>query len=231
MINITNNNIVDIAISSTPIEKAYISSQLVWEKSSPILPYDAQVEYLEGDGSSYIDTGYCANSETSVEMLLRAKSPTQAMGIFSTKVGCRFSIYQLNKSSSRSFRLQVGYSSNGGASYYNYQSNTSFDLSYPTALKKNKFYFNGTLRNTFAEDSFTTTDTIPLFAARLTTGIDSRMFNGRIYWCKIWDDENLVRDFIPVRKNGVGYMYDRVSGQLFGNANSTGAFILGPDKT
>jgi hypothetical protein len=38
----------------------------------------------------------------------------------------------------------------------------------------------------------------------------------------------IVRDFIPVRKGDVGYMYDRVSGQLFGNAG-TGAFVLGSD--
>lgn len=30
--------------------------------------------------------------------------------------------------------------------------------------------------------------------------------------------------------NAVGYMYDRVSGELFGNAG-TGAFVIGPDKT
>ena len=37
-------------------------------------------------------------------------------------------------------------------------------------------------------------------------------------------------DFLPVRVVTVGYMYDRVSGQFFGNAG-TGAFIIGPDKT
>ena len=39
-----------------------------------------------------------------------------------------------------------------------------------------------------------------------------------------------VCDLIPVRKNGVGYMYDRVSGTLFGNSG-TGAFTIGPDKS
>jgi len=40
----------------------------------------------------------------------------------------------------------------------------------------------------------------------------------------------VVVDFIPVRKEGVGYMYDKVSRQLFGNSG-TGNFILGNDKT
>lgn len=37
-----------------------------------------------------------------------------------------------------------------------------------------------------------------------------------------------ILDLIPVRVGNVGYMYDKVSGQLFGNAG-TGDFILGPD--
>ena len=52
-----------------------------------------------------------------------------------------------------------------------------------------------------------------------------------ISYCKMWDGEdNLMADFIPVRVGDVGYMYDRVSGELFGNSG-TGAFIIGPDKT
>ena len=44
------------------------------------------------------------------------------------------------------------------------------------------------------------------------------------------DDNGVVlADMIPVRVGSVGYMYDRVSGQLFGN-DGTGDFIVGPDK-
>ena len=38
----------------------------------------------------------------------------------------------------------------------------------------------------------------------------------------------IEHDYIPVRVGQVGYMYDRVSRRLFGNAG-TGAFVLGPD--
>ena len=45
---------------------------------------------------------------------------------------------------------------------------------------------------------------------------------------------NLILDLKPVRvgigDNAVGYMYDSVTNQLFGNAG-TGAFVIGPDKT
>lgn len=50
----------------------------------------------------------------------------------------------------------------------------------------------------------------------------------RLYYCKIYVNNSLVRDFIPVRKDGVGYLYDKVSVQLFGNAG-TDSFIIGKD--
>ena len=57
----------------------------------------------------------------------------------------------------------------------------------------------------------------------------AHFFIGRIMSAKIKDAEyNILRDFIPVRVGNVGYMYDKVSGQLFGNSG-TGSFILGPD--
>jgi hypothetical protein len=51
---------------------------------------------------------------------------------------------------------------------------------------------------------------------------------GRIYYLKVLNGNQPVFDAIPVRVGQVGYMYDKVSGQLFGNAG-TGDFILGPD--
>ena len=51
----------------------------------------------------------------------------------------------------------------------------------------------------------------------------------KIYYCKIFNDNNeLIFDGIPVRKNGIGDMYDKVTNKLFENSG-TGEFILGPD--
>ena len=46
---------------------------------------------------------------------------------------------------------------------------------------------------------------------------------------RIWSGSALVQDLIPVRRGGVGYMYDRVTGALLGNAASSGTFAAGPD--
>lgn len=58
-------------------------------------------------------------------------------------------------------------------------------------------------------------------------------FCGRIYGLKIWSDGVLKMDLIAVRKDGVGYFYDKVSKSMFSNtnANATVPFGIGPDKT
>ena len=52
--------------------------------------------------------------------------------------------------------------------------------------------------------------------------------SGRFYFFELLKNGVKILDLIPVRKDGIGYMYDKVSGQLFGN-KVTGNFILGPD--
>ena len=49
------------------------------------------------------------------------------------------------------------------------------------------------------------------------------------YYVKIFNNNRLILDLIPVKKDGIGYMYDKISNQLFSN-QGTGNFILGPDK-
>ena len=50
-----------------------------------------------------------------------------------------------------------------------------------------------------------------------------------VFSFQIKEGNQVILDLIPVRKNGIGYMYDKVSGQLFGNQGK-GQFIIGPDK-
>lgn len=63
-------------------------------------------------------------------------------------------------------------------------------------------------------------------------GLTDRFMVGKIFGAQIGLNSVLVRDFIPVRVGSgafaVGYFYDRVSGELFGNAG-TGAFVIGSD--
>lgn len=54
--------------------------------------------------------------------------------------------------------------------------------------------------------------------------------SNRWYHVEIFDNTTLILNLIPVRIGTRGYMYDKVSKQLFSNSG-TGEFILGPDIT
>lgn len=49
--------------------------------------------------------------------------------------------------------------------------------------------------------------------------------NVKIWYVKIYEGQTLVRDLVPVSKNGVGYFYDNVTGRLFGISESTPLII------
>ena len=46
----------------------------------------------------------------------------------------------------------------------------------------------------------------------------------KLYYCKIWDGDQLVRDFVPYNENGNIGLYDNVSEQFFANSGS-GVFV------
>ena len=138
--------------------------------------------------------------------------------------------------------IDTGFTPNGGnssyqmASVYNnsdvtasssfkFQSNNRYILD----LDKNKYtvYKNSVEVYSYSHPTgnFQLIHSIELFRLNIATPRYGKL---RLYSSIIYDDGVLVRDLIPVRCGTVGYMFDRVSGHLFGNAG-TGDFIFGAD--
>lgn len=221
MINIAGNDITDIAVGSTPIEKAYIGSQLVWSRGPEPL-YDAEIQYLQGTGSTYIDLGIIGDNslDYEVKFLWPSGQYQYVLGSQTSDSSNRFSIMN-GTGSNRRIYCNSGNSSNQKSYVL-----TPTDKSNPVIVEKsgNNVLINGVQRLTFASQTYTTPSTITLFACHEGSTLRS-FYVGRIYYIKIG---NL--DLVPVRKKNVGYMYDKNSGLLYGNA-STGSFTLGPDVT
>lgn len=229
MINITNNNIVDIVVGSTPIEKAYIGSQLVWEKSSPSLPYDAEIEYIQGTGTQWIDTGYNISSfNIEISSKWAQSSATTAICWYAAQHTGYSNYYAPSFYSNASNKYAVAYGNqwkSGSTS-----TNTSAHV---LRLVKNILYRDGTkIVTAGTSTSFHSSDnTLGLFNTKKDDTLQgSSCLPAKLYYFKLYEGGTLVLDLIPVRKDGVGYMYDRVSKTLFGNSG-TGSFTLGPDVT
>ena len=193
------------------------------------LPYDAEVEYIQTDGKAYIDTGVKTSSNLTFDLNLYIPSlETNGVWMFGSRIsGSSGQMAYLND---HSYNIKQ----------WRYHNNEV--ISSPK-LPPGNYNF----KNTASASVLKINDTITLFVSFATFTSDYNFYlltlnvggipaignigNGaRIMPSKIYLSGVLVRDYIAVRKDGVGYLYDKVSGELFGNANSEGAFSYGTDK-
>lgn len=217
-----STDISKVYLGTAEVTKAYLGSVQVHGGATPVPPYDAEVQYLQSSGTQYIDTGIYGDIGLDYEIQAQMTG-----GTYGNALGDRQS------SSSNRFTLNFW---SGKEAYFNCGSRNEIVVKQLTVSNSHIYkksgldvYIDGTQKGTLTSQTFTTPNTIIVFGAR-DAGTLSSMLTGRIYYCKFWRNGDLLFDFIPVRKNSVGYMYDRVSGQLFGNSG-TGNFILGNDIT
>lgn len=234
MLKLGGSNISKMFLGGHAISKAYLGSNLVYSAAQP-LPYDAEVDWLEATGTQWIDTGI--QGRLGLEVSLRFKFSISPSGS-STASESLFGVYFARTSC---LSVQRYYNATyGGVPFALMVGATVLtgdgDSDWHTALlhytSSEKFVELDAVRTT-ATSTYepTSSPNIYLFAARNTNGFARNPASGRVSACRIVDTATgqVIQDLIPVRKNGVGYMYDKVSGQLLGNSG-TGAFSYGPDK-
>lgn len=191
------------------------SSRVIGSKS---LPYDAEIEYLESTGTQWIDTKVRYNTNNRLLLEYDYTSKTSGFGnsmIFGCDDTPRIS-FNLFYAPKLFIRIENIIKTVSPTSH--------------TIIVENKMIYSYTntgyelLEDVSSISSFETPVSIYLFA----WNSHNKMQFPTIIRIKRFLIDNTC-DLIPVRVGTTGYMYDKVSGQLFGNAG-TGNFILGPDK-
>lgn len=193
------------------------------------LPYDAEVEYLQSTNSQYLDTGYVptVNTKIIVDFAVVKSGSNNKNGFFGSRQGAyRFSCTTFSNGTKFAFAMT---NNTWPSNTFTINENTR----YMCSAENGKYSLNGTEYTTPVLGSFSTTENYLLFIVKTSTNqlaFDTANYTAqRVYSCKIYESGVLKKDFIPVRKGTIGYMYDKVSKQLFSNAG-TDNFILGPDK-
>ena len=182
------------------------------------LPYDAEIEYLETDGNSWITTNITPLYWT--DEILVTSSHTRAGTIWG---GNEFALVATSASAAYFRAFQ-----SNGSNYNNYDATIKTDYHF-----KNKELIvsqNGQIippNATYAVNVQQTNAVIWLFAR--SSNNNKAPIGSRIYRFYIMRDGNYLINLIPVRIGTIGYMYDKVGDTLFGNAG-TGDFVLGNDK-
>ena len=185
------------------------------------LPYDAEVQWLQGDGSAYILTGLKGTGQTKIKM--------RAFDFFTSTFLSRWLFGEIASGSTARFGLYINGTSelvrfNYGSTYIDFQhysiypSDCTIEIGGGTAKV-------GSDSRSYTVGSFTSS--ISMIFPGVNNG-GNAVANTAKFGAVHIESQGTVLDLIPVRVGTVGYMYDRNSGQLF-SASGGGAFVVGPD--
>lgn len=180
----------------------------------------AKLEYIESDGSQYVDTEFKPNQDSRVVM--EAQPTNVVSNGYHCIFGCRGDglLFELYKASAGSWNLTFLY----GSKYTNY-----FTIDWSA---KHTFEIN---KNVATVDGVSKTETTSAFqlAYNLYLGVDNNggTPNGftpmKIYSCQIYDNGALTRDYYPAEIEGEIGLWDAISGVLYTDG-AGGTFIAGP---
>lgn len=179
------------------------------------------VEYIESTGTQYIDTGFIPNQDTrvvcDVEWTPASSGSSYLFGAENASVSTSFSFAGNNG------RYRIVYNN----------AETYFEMSYSGILNidmnKNVLEVNGTQLASGTYATFAPSYTMYICCVN-RKGSPYGLHSSKIYSCKIYDNDVLVRDYIPVRdEKGVACLYDKVEKKFYYNAG-TGEFTA-PTKS
>lgn len=183
------------------------------------LPRDyTQLEYIQSSGTQWIDTGFTPDQDTRIVYDCERLSAVSAEHFFGVRTGNAakeaFCFYIYNSGWRYAYNNNLAADNSPSSGRYTFDAN------------KNVMTINGslTLKNTYAK--FKASATATLFSMR---SVNSGISYGshKLFSCQIYDNGNLVRDFIPcIDPTGVVGLYDLVGGKFYGNAG-TGVFLAG----
>lgn len=192
-----------------------------WARRGAPLPYDAEVEWLQSDGGQRIDCGIETGSGLLSFDVRFAWADTEQSGYI------RFAGVYGSTSARRSF-MQHDYgncSVRSGSDYVLCSIPSSERLLFHTLSisSDGTVVFDGTDKGSVG--LVNPSSEMSLFSIGRDSGPKIKISDAVVRIGGV-----AVRDFIAVKKDGVGYLYDRVFGELFGN-RGTDAFVIGPEKT
>lgn len=216
---------IDYSDTLTPTEytTALATAKQILGTEVP-LPY-TELEYIESTGTQYIDTGVLPDDTTLTELTFSFTDNTTKPVLLGSRKGWLDSGGYLV--GVKDDNMSKGY-------WVQYGSNDSSELSTKPDKLKHTIKFSKTfvLDNTqlyqFTNSMGTAYANIALFGAYDGSTTTAKACAQKVYSCKIYQNDALVRHFIPVIRNtdNVICLYDKITNTFFENAG-TGTFIAG----
>ena len=179
------------------------------------------LDYIEGTGTEYIDTGYCPSPETRTVLdfqLTAVKGQYRLFGV--EKEGAGNLVYSMYVN---------GTAATSGSFAYARRDNTGnwtalvgadtvrhiFDFNHPRASGGRAVTISDTtISNKAITDAATVSAPLPLKLGAGGSATATNLSKYRLYSCQLYEGDELVRDFIPARRDSDGAvgLYDFVEG-------------------
>ena len=217
MLKLGEKIISDIYLGDKKIAKVFLGDKLVYQAGKPIF-----LDYIETDGNSYIDTGYCPNENTYIEydFEVTTKVTTTYAGLFGSRENTTAYPYNVFARASE-FRLDFGRYSDSATVPY------TLNTRYLMKAGLGEIYLNEELVKTYKP-------VIKQLQYSMFLGNsnnDGTRYNTgtaqKIYGFKAYENNVLLHDFRPcIHPNGTVCFYDTVTKKYFYN-QGTGTLKAG----
>lgn len=204
---IVNNN-TKIFVGDTSINEVWQGDKQIW----PVIPYPV-IPYVQNTRDTVIETGIVVQKDVNYTIEIQFSADrldgAQATSVFATYDNG----YCINLSTRDIFNpAYPGYNwhiSNRQTQTLVVNSLVPDNLSVDVINTANISF-------SFGKD-FLTTSPICLFSQseQGRHPYPSRCFYGKIYYCKLWANGELVRDFVPVNNNGTQGFWDKVTQNFY----------------
>lgn len=174
----------------------------------------AEVQYIQSTGTQYVDTGFKPNQDSRVLIKL-STSETGSHTVFGADIDWV----------DNGFALGVGFT------HYGKETGTISGLNngspHEVDFNKNIISMDGSTVLAMGASTFSVPHNLALFANNRAGGIQEKTTMA-LYYCRIYDGNTIIRDYIPCKNAGgaVG-LYDLIGQKFYGNAG-TGVFLAGP---
>lgn len=172
-----------------------------------------RIEYLQSSGTQYIDTNFKPNQDTRVVMdVMHTGDLSSNIALFGGRDalgGISFTLWWYVTNAASRFDY-IGEVSNKVSTGYIVENNTRVTVD----ANKNEWILDE-YSTSMTYTDFQISYNLILFGVN-TTGTIKNNFVGRIYSCKIYDNDILIRDYIPVLDdNNIPCLYDKVEEKLY----------------
>ena len=189
------------------------------------------LEYIESNGTQYIDLGAKGNGTTKVEIKFKYHTATSTSGsgrVFGSRNAAAVDAFAIGSASGTASTNSTIAFFFGNQSYLVTDKSLVLDEWLDVVFDKTTHSINGTDYGTpYNDETFETPQNLKLF------GFDNNNTMGYGYvdiaYCKLWNNGVLVRDLVPAKNSsGVLGLYDRANNQFYDN-DGTGDFVAGPN--